>query len=48
MATVCCRALYAVRWYEVSRVLSVSATLVTTKNYRNVSVDIYYYLQFKQ
>ncbi|XP_076398365.1 mitochondrial calcium uniporter isoform X2 [Megachile rotundata] len=35
MATVCCRALYAVRWYEVSRVLSVSSTLVTTKNYRN-------------
>ena len=35
MATVCCRALYVVRWYEVSRVLSVSSTLVTTKNYRN-------------
>lgn len=40
MATVSFRALYVVRWYEVSRVLSVSSTLTTTKNYRNVSVDI--------
>ncbi|XP_076281631.1 mitochondrial calcium uniporter [Lasioglossum baleicum] len=30
-----CRALCIVRWYEVSRVLSVSSTLATTKNYRN-------------
>ncbi|XP_050600815.1 calcium uniporter protein, mitochondrial isoform X1 [Bombus affinis] len=35
MATVCCRALYVVKWYEVSRVLSVSSTLVTTKSYQN-------------
>ncbi|PBC30333.1 hypothetical protein APICC_02440 [Apis cerana cerana] len=35
MATVCCRALYVVKWYEISRVLTVSSTLVTTKNYRN-------------
>lgn len=42
MATVCCRALCVVKWYEVSRVLSVSSTLVTTKSYRNVSVDIHY------
>lgn len=35
MATVCCRALYVVKLHEVSRVLSVSSTLVTTKNYRN-------------
>ncbi|KAG7200438.1 hypothetical protein KM043_017887 [Ampulex compressa] len=35
MATVSCRALYVVRWYEVSRVLGVSPTLATTRNYRN-------------
>ncbi|KAK9302843.1 hypothetical protein QLX08_005254 [Tetragonisca angustula] len=35
MATVCCRALCVVKWYEVSRVLSVSSTLITTKSYRN-------------
>ncbi|XP_076685902.1 mitochondrial calcium uniporter [Andrena cerasifolii] len=35
MATVSCRALCIVRWYEVSRVLGVSSTLATTKNYRN-------------
>ncbi|XP_033174255.1 calcium uniporter protein, mitochondrial [Bombus impatiens] len=35
MATVSCRALCVVKWYEVSRVLSVSSTLVTTKSYRN-------------
>ncbi|XP_031843792.2 mitochondrial calcium uniporter isoform X1 [Nomia melanderi] len=35
MAAVSCRALCIVRWYEVSRVLSVSSTLATTKNYRN-------------
>ncbi|XP_076247002.1 mitochondrial calcium uniporter isoform X2 [Calliopsis andreniformis] len=35
MATVSFRALYVVRWYEVSRVLGVSSTLTRTKNFRN-------------
>ncbi|XP_076636783.1 mitochondrial calcium uniporter [Colletes latitarsis] len=35
MATVSCRALYIVRWYKISRVMTVSSTLATTKNYRN-------------
>lgn len=39
MAAVSCRAIFAVRWYEMGRVLSATSCLTTTAKYQNVSVE---------